>query len=260
MRAIAAIAFVALVATGPVLAQEPLRFTSADVGGVKTIAPISLRLPMGSGRAPLVLLLHGCDGGSSALRSWADRIVRLGYAVALVDSFRPRGVKDVCGQPNEVPSRLRSHDVAAAVSALDGHPRVDTSRIAIIGFSHGGSTAIWAARADGAGDALAERLEAIIAFYPLCPTVPVALCAPVPVLIGDGDTWSPVRACTEMERRFRSAGVDVRVIVYPFATHAFDTNQPERNGFGHRMTYDPVAAGDAEERIREILRRRLPLR
>lgn len=260
MRVVAGVLLAALLASSSAAAQEPLRLTSADVGPVESFAPISLRLPDALGRAPLVLLLHGCDGRSPAVYVWADRIARLGYAVAIVDSFNPRGVADVCGRPDEVPSRLRARDVVSAVEAFDGHPRVDARRIAVIGVSHGGSAAIWAARADGAGDALAERLEAVVAFYPLCPTVPVALRAPVTVLIGGADTWSPVRACTEMERRFRSAGLDVRVVVYPFATHAFDTRQPERTGFGHRMTYDPVAAGDAEDRIRAILARRLPLR
>jgi dienelactone hydrolase len=147
------------------------------------------------------------------------------------------------------------------VAALDGHTRVNAKRIAVMGFSHGGSAAIWAARADGAGDALADRLEAVIAFYPLCPTTPVALRSQVTVFIGEADTWSPVSACREMERRFRAAGLDARAVVYPLATHAFDVSGPERVALGrHRMSLDPVAAADATGRVDAILARYLPPR
>ena len=125
---------------------------------------------------PAIVALHGCNGlftSKGALtplnRDWVQRFNGLGYAVLLVDSFNPRGFRDVCrltASERTVRPFDRARDAAAAVAWLATDAAIDRQRIALIGWSHGGSTVLWAADkrlAFGNAD-----IKAAIAFYPGC--------------------------------------------------------------------------------------------
>src|SRR5258708_11158723 len=68
---------------------------SPRVADAEDDVPIRVRLPDGPGPFPGVVILHDCSGlgprSSGAPRRWADRLIDLGYAVALPDSFVNRG-------------------------------------------------------------------------------------------------------------------------------------------------------------------------
>ena len=61
--------------------------------------------PVSRGRHPAMLQLHGCSGLRNATgmpnesyRFWAEHWVRLGFIVLVLDSFTPRGEKEICTQ------------------------------------------------------------------------------------------------------------------------------------------------------------------
>src|SRR5665213_1541674 len=61
--------------------------------------PGRLVLPDGGGRAPVVILLHGCGGagrGRFQLEEWTRRLPSGGYGALIVDSLTPRAVDTVC--------------------------------------------------------------------------------------------------------------------------------------------------------------------
>src|SRR5215475_8045866 len=65
--------------------------------------------PEGAGPFPAVVWMHSCAGvvrGARHMRDWSRRLVRLGYVVAIPDSFSPRGYHNgVCGNGGLVPAR-----------------------------------------------------------------------------------------------------------------------------------------------------------
>src|SRR5215469_12942696 len=79
--------------------------------------------PAGAGPFPTVILLHGCDGlewdrpkraGWRLLTGYAERYLAHGYAALVLDSFQPRGIDNVCGDPMTVSARRRAWDAYSA--------------------------------------------------------------------------------------------------------------------------------------------------
>jgi len=192
-----------------------------------------LLTPQGGGPFPAVVVMHGCDGINANTRAWAQRLVGWGYAALIVDSFRSRGLSNVCNRSAILPPAARAADAIAAKNYLRSLPNIAKGRIGLIGFSHGG----WAALA------AAGSFNAVVAYYPWCNRrVP----ANTLVLIGSADDWTPSQRCS---------GGNVKV--YSGATHAFDAGRGERTYLGHHMVHDAGAASDAEARTRQFFAARL---
>jgi dienelactone hydrolase len=113
-------------------------------------------VPEGRGPFPAVVALHGCGGLHSTAKgrrdalnarhlAMATMLVDEGYAVLFPDSLRPRGLAELCTQkPSERTLKL-AHRRADALGALDWLQRqaeVRPDRIALVGWSHGGSTTL----------------------------------------------------------------------------------------------------------------------
>jgi dienelactone hydrolase len=221
----------------------------------------SLELPPGSGPFPALVLLHGCGGIQQVHHDWASQLHRWGYATLLVDSFGPRGVKEKCRDGVHGPGNAQDRlgDAFAALAWLRTQPSVDPQRIGVMGWSMGAGVTLRAlseAGAQAAGVAPDARFRAAVALYPFCRRIP-GYYAPLLILIGAADDWTPAPRC-----RFYAAGHPagagrVQLIVYPSATHAFDSRQPKRYVLGHKLIYDPDATADAVDRVREFLAQQL---
>src|SRR6202158_5007648 len=142
------------------------------------------------GRTPAVVALHGCGGmySEAAARrnrltqrhqAMADLLVAEGYAVLFPDSFNPRGRREICSlklRDQEITQDKRRLDVLAALGYLRTRPDVDRSRVALLGWSHGGSAVL--ATMNRRHPVVAQFLAAetpadrffrtAIAFYPGC--------------------------------------------------------------------------------------------
>ena len=220
-------------------------FTADSIGAPGSGAAITLYPAPGKARAPVVLLLHGCNGVSPNMHRWAQRVTSWGYHAAVVDSFRPRGLTNVCNQGRLVPAAARGADAAAAAQLLLARPDVAPGQAAVIGFSHGGGGALAAAQSSA-------PFRASVAFYPYCPAS-AGLSTPTLILIGDADDWTPAQRCVDFAKH---AG-NVELKVYPGAVHGFDTMGPRREYFGHQVGADPQAREEAVARTRAFLRARL---
>lgn len=225
--------------------------------------PTTILKPEGAGPFPAVVIMHDCSGlgprSSGAPMRWARQLVGQGFVVAMPDSFTPRGHADgVCTNPspsrNEVAPARRVADGYATLAQLRTLPYVDAARIGIMGSSHGGSTTLFsmvAPERDNEPLAEAKRngFAAAIAFYPSClgqigawstvrkvsrgAVVTSYLgvyrpLAPLLILIGDLDDWTPAEPCEKLTENARQAGYPVTIKVYPGAHHAFDNNGPIR--------------------------------
>src|SRR6266446_24207 len=205
--------------------------------------PVTVSRPDGPGPFPAVVVMHDCSGlgprSSGAPGRWAKELVARGYVVVMPDSFTPRGHGDgVCTTPvtqrrTDVSPAERSHDAYAALAYTRGLPGVDGRRVGIMGGSHGGTTTLTAVMApDRDSDPLAAEkragFSAAVALYPRCVADVYRPLAPVLILIGDKDDWTPAEPCRKLAEASRRAGQPVTIKIYPGAHHSFDSARPER--------------------------------
>jgi dienelactone hydrolase len=220
--------------------------------------------PSGDGPHPTVILLHGCSGVTQNVTAWAMWLRSEGYAALVLDSFSARGLRTVCGDPRPLMGDVRAHDVFAAAARLKTLAAVDGNRIAAMGFSHGGWTALWAWRMQQRYPE--ARIRALIAFYPACgPALPVGDAPPLLMLLGGQDDWTPAEPCLKLAEAARHAGRSVSAVLYPDARHAFDAANLRgrvhvavaRRGKGATIEYNPRAHDDAEKQVRRFLQAQL---
>jgi len=179
--------------------------------------------PAGVAKAPAVVLVHGSGGVTGAREGfWARELSHAGMAVLVIDSFTPRGVSTTVEDQTRVSQRQMVDDAYAALAYLARLPEIDASRIAVMGFSKGGSVALISSdrRTQRGGAAFAAHIP----FYPGCTSQyrNPQTSAPVLVLIGADDNYTGVKTCAEYVERMRAAGANVQLKTYPGAHHGFD--------------------------------------
>jgi dienelactone hydrolase len=230
--------------------------SEATLFGPSLLLTGRLLKPPGEGPFPSVVLLHGC-GGVQPKRDhlWAERLASWGYVTLQVDSFRPRGIVSVCTMGGKESADMLARRVADAYDAqhyLTKLPFVDSKRIAVMGWSNGGSTTLnilYPKRDD--------PFHAAIAMYPSCRKSLADLNAPLQILIGAKDDWPPAERCMAMMPSGKSNfAVDLQI--YPDAYHAYDTIGKPREvkgsqGSSHHLEHNPAAEKDSIVRVREFL-------
>ncbi len=208
--------------------------------------------PHGAEQYPAVVVLHGCGGLSSHTAEIADRLGSWVYVALAVDSLGARGLANRCTSV----SFDQAFDAYAALRYLAQQDFVDPTRIAVLGQSMGGYSTLYAVDRDMVAQYFAERFRAAVAYYPACGVVPLpTFTAPVLILIGEADDWTPADRCREMVAHARPDSAPITLHVYPDAHHAFDVTalKPGRRAFGHSVEYNELAAKDAEEKTRAFL-------
>ena len=134
-------------------ASATRRFVGAGVEMHRVTEPgvkAHVYLPAGSGRLPLVVVLGGSEGGYDDLR--ASMLASRGFATMAVAYI---GIPDSPAELFEVPVEV----VERAVAWAERHPRVDASRIGVMGHSKGAELALAAA-------SRIPRLRAVVASAP----------------------------------------------------------------------------------------------
>lgn len=205
-------------------------------GRARTIAG-ELRLPFTEAlRVPAVILLHGDGGALSNQPLWADELNAAGHAVFTLDSFSARGLVSrdlgvLIEGSSQVSSLGRVVDAYRALELLARHPRIDAQRIAVLGFSSGGRTALLAAMRRFAAPHLGggqPQFAAHIALYPPCNVRLLGdtdvLSAPLRIHHGTGDVITRATFCREYVEELRAAGRDVQFIDHADARHGFDAS------------------------------------
>ncbi len=218
----------------------------------------TLRLPDGAVNVPVVILLHGCGGPNANTGVWAERLAGWGYGSLALDSFTSRQVSTVCAPDRQrlVTRFDRAADVVAAVRWLRTQPNVDATRLAVLGASHGGSSAATITLHPFA-DEVAGSVRGVVDYYGACREVPRYSGMPLLALAGTDDTWGdPARRC-EAFKAEAPPGSDIEVAAYPGVLHAFDNPRLVQRRYSetHPLQYDRAAAEDSFGRVRAFLAR-----
>ena len=251
-RIVAAAGFLGAAAVAsPASADELVRFPAAGRG-----EPIQgfLTKPRGAGPFPAVVLLHSCLGLPRERAALGARVAGWGYAALFVDDFATRGLKETCS----VDFSLALPDAYGALAYLASLPEVDPARVAAVGFSQGGDTALKIAVGERTPPSGARAFRAAAAFYPPCANVDRAkLLIPTLILVGGRDTVTPAADCAQLVEA-QALGM-VRFFVLPGAAHGFDL--PEfgsgRQVLGMLLAYDRAAAARSWAELRDFLAAKL---
>jgi dienelactone hydrolase len=234
-------------------AEETVTFRSA-AGGLDIRG--YLAKPEGRGPFPAVVLLHSCLGLPANRQSIEAEVTGWGYVALFVDDFSARGLKETCA----VDFPEGASDAYGALAFLAKLAYVDSSRIAVVGFSQGADTAL-AIAASGPSSAFAIpgdlTFKAAAAFYPPCANhADAEFQLPTLIAVGAQDSVTPAADCRQLAKR--QPGV-VALVVYPGADHGFDL--PEfaggRRVLGMWLKYDREAAAQSWLELKRFLAKRL---
>jgi dienelactone hydrolase len=219
----------------------------------------------GTTGSPAVIALHGCDGLPSDRARLAyprNRYVKLlndsGAGVLYVDSFGSRGEGNLCAQKpalRDITEANRRLDVVGALQWLAHQPGIDSGKLGVVGWSHGGQTVL--AVADANADPMRQALvkpAALVAFYAGCSAYEKAsryeVVTPLLVMSGELDNWTPAAPCQRLTQRLQASGQPVRYVQYEGSYHAFDSASPvtERNNAAGTKTGRAMAGGNPAAR------------
>lgn len=262
-------------------AQTPVPIESLDLVDARPLVlqghwfPLPGQDPAQAGGRPALVLLHGCGGAygaqgrlSERMRFYTQWLQQLGVASLVLDSFRARGEREVCTQKmgtRKITQTERRRDALGALRWLAQQPGVDPARIGLLGWSHGGSTTLAASNRNHP-EVVASTIQPAlaIAFYPGCSAElqkGYQPMAPLLLLHGTADDWTPLAPCESLARAAQSPGVELHA--YPGAYHGFDSEVPVRvrrdvpngvhPGMGVHLGGDPQARADALRQLRRFL-------
>ncbi len=200
-----------------------------------------LFLPAGADKVPAVILIHGSGGVYPALLEyWAKQFNGAGMAAFVIDMFGPRGVGSTADDQSQVPFSADVADSFAALRLLATHPRIDRQRIAVMGFSRGG-TAVLRSAVERliASQKLPDGLR-YAAFIPTyaggCSNIfrlvvrpGVFSKAPMLFIHGTADDYTPIQPCQDYADRIRAAGTPVEFVAIEGAHHKFDSDDTRRH-------------------------------
>ncbi|ANL45851.1 dienelactone hydrolase protein [Rhizobium phaseoli] len=267
-------AFAVTVPEAPADAEELVRFESVPV----KLSPFRIRKarelgeilpqpqgtpllgylsrPPGDGPFPAVVVMHGCDGLRASVRElWPKRLVSWGYVVLVVDSFTSRNLADPCR--SRVPDRV--FDAYGALDFLAQSAFVDIRRVALMGFSAGGTATLDATKIEGYEQLVERKFKAAIAYYPACDADRGDATVPSLILTGERDNWSRPERCQKRLARLSDDSPPIELDIYKGTYHGFDA--PEfavgKRVLGHIEKYNPDAAGKSIRSVYAFLRRYL---
>ena len=162
LRSVVAVVLASWLGCGAAAAGSLIEFPNVSEQGPKLLG--YLARPGGEAPFPAVVVLHGCGGFGGHTAEIADTLTIWGYVALAIDSLGPRGFSNHCGSF----FLDQAFDAYAALRFLRKQDYIPAARIAVLGQSMGGASALSAVDRDMAAQYFTERFGAAIAYYPGC--------------------------------------------------------------------------------------------
>jgi predicted dienelactone hydrolase len=126
----------------PSLTLSDRQFLTGDASGTQATLAGEFRIAQGSGRLPVVVMMHGSSGVGANIEPWVHQFNQMGISTFVVDSLTGRGLTSVSANQAQLGRLNFIVDIYRALDILAKHPRVDPERIVLMGFSRGGQAAL----------------------------------------------------------------------------------------------------------------------
>jgi dienelactone hydrolase len=220
----------------PSLTISDHQFLTGDADGKAVTLGGELRIAQGSGRLPVVVLMHGSGGVPPSMEAWVHQFNGMGISTFVIDGFSGRGLTAVSTDQAKLGRLNFIVDIYRALDILAHHPRVDPERIVLMGFSRGGQAALYASldRFRKLWNKSGAEFAGYIPFYPDCSTTydddTAVADRPIRIFHGAPDDYNPVASCEGFVARLKAAKRDVVLTEYPDSQHGFDAGLIGFNG------------------------------
>lgn len=210
----------------------------------RLLSAAQVRKPPGPGPFRLVMQFHGCGGLRPFQEVYAERALAAGYAVMIVDSFKPRGLSRLSASLTvctgiQLHGCERAADLYALYDWARSQPWLVRDRIVACGWSHGGWTIMDGLAMGERGPSFTgltdlpprplDGLAGVVLVYPYASYPSMTrqrgwngVRLPVYGLLGGKDQVVGVRYPALALDRLERDGLTVNRLVFPDATHAFD--------------------------------------
>ena len=215
----------------PTLTISDKQFLQGDKNGKEATVNGILRFPQKpvSQKIPVIFLVHGSSGIGPNVEYWSNHFLAQGYATFSLDGFTGRGLT-VVGPNQALLGRLNLIlDSYRAMEILAKHPRLDSSKFVMMGFSRGGQASLFASveRFNKQWNKSGTVFAAHIPFYADCVTSYIGddktTGKSIQLHHGRADDYNPIGACKTYVNKLKAAKQNVELFEYDFGPHAFDS-------------------------------------
>jgi len=188
------------------------------------------------GKRPGVIVVHEWWGNNAYARKRADMLAGLGYTAFALDMYgdgkqaeHPGDAGKFAGAVNANMEGAKARFLAA-MKVLQDNPTADATKIAAIGYCFGGGIVLNMAR-------LGIDLKGVASFHGSLGTQNPAkkgvVKAKLMVCHGEADPFTTPEQLAAFKKEMADAGVDMKLVSYPGAKHAF-TN-PDATALGKKF-------------------------
>ncbi len=242
---------IAVILSSTTLAAESVTFIglSPTPAQDQLILKANLVKPAGDGPFPAIIMMHGCSGDTPYQDAWENRFVQWGYVVLRVDSLTPRKKQTFCDMPAPT-TKPRAQDAYDAKAYLMELPFVDKQKIGLVGWSHGGSAALYVVDDLTPIENRKSPFQCAVLFYPYCFSI-YNLNAPLLILTGEKDDWCPPVKCKPLIES-NNFQFEIALKIYENANHCFDWEGLDMVYQGHTLKYNAEAARDAVSQVQSF--------
>jgi len=194
-------------------------------------------------KRPGVIVVHEWWGLNDYARKRAEMLAELGYVAFALDMYGDNRVTEHASEAGGWLKQITENVDAwqrralAGLDILKGQERVDSERLAAIGYCFGGATVMQMAYAGA-------DLDGVVSFHGSLPPPSEAqqdnIKARVLVAHGNADPMVPPERVMAFQQALDAAGADWQLVSYGGAKHGF-TN-PDAGKYGlEALAYDPKA-------------------
>src|SRR6202012_716790 len=204
------------------------QFLTGDANGKQVEVAGEFRVAQGSGRLPVVVMMHGSGGINGTSEAWVHQFNSMGISTFVIDGFSGRGITATSTNQALLGRLNLIVDIYRALDILAKHPRVDPNRIVLMGFSRGGQATLYASleRFHKLWNKSGLQFAGYIPFYPDCSTTyngdTDVVARPIRIFHGSPDDFNPVASCKAFVAQLKDAGRDVALTEYPDSAPGFD--------------------------------------
>ena len=207
--------------------------------------------PSGQGAFPAIVMLSGGKGWTlPAWNKWAERFVQWGYVALQVETLESRGLSFFQEGNVSVSPRDAAQDAHDAKTYLSSLPDVDGKRVSLIGWAFGGWAVLYSIDPSIPIKNRGSTFRVAIAFDPYCDQPLMAYDTPLLILHGELDEYHSFARCRIIEGRSEH---EIILKIYPGAHMYFDLEGVDTTSEGRRLLYNPAAAADAVEQVKNSL-------